>query len=422
MADRIPLVQAAGQRQQLQSADSLHGISAINGGIVFNEPGADVDHRFEGDTATHLLVTDAGLDAVQIGTTSAGTIADFRNAAGIVFNEEGADRDFRLEGDSLTHLIFVDATATTENMALLAGAAPNWQSMDRGLFIGNAETAPTGNPASGVFLYSSSGELIVRDSSGGITPLSRRFLEMTATKTANYTAVENDLVVCDCSGGSFTVTLPTSPVANDEVGVLLLADTVPNTVTISNTGAGSPAILGKGGSLGTSVVLYIENDYVRLKYLGSSIWQIVDDERTLHYAEMRGDATTGQTITHNTTTVLDFATEVADNAGLADTSTDEITIRRSGRYSVYAAAGVASGAVLQVWSLNIRKNGSNIRGAQQIPAAFSSNIVNNISSNADLAAGDVITVSCVQQSSDSSSKTILLTEATTSRLVVQEIR
>lgn len=37
---------------------------------------------------------------------------------------------------------------------------------------------------------------------GGLTP--------TATKTANYTAVSGDLVLCDASGGAFNVTLPTA--------------------------------------------------------------------------------------------------------------------------------------------------------------------------------------------------------------------
>lgn len=76
--------------------------------IVFNENGADRDFRIEGDTATSLFVTDAGLDAVQIGTTTAGDIADFRTAS-IVFNESGADRDLRIEGDTNANLFYTDA-------------------------------------------------------------------------------------------------------------------------------------------------------------------------------------------------------------------------------------------------------------------------------------------------------------------------
>ena len=79
------------------------------GHAVFNENGVDADFRIEGDTATNLFFCDAGLDAVQIGTTTAGVIADFRSAA-IVFNEDGSDRDFRVEGDTNTHALFVDAS------------------------------------------------------------------------------------------------------------------------------------------------------------------------------------------------------------------------------------------------------------------------------------------------------------------------
>ena len=76
--------------------------------MAFNDSGADYDHRWEGDTATSLLVTDAGLDAVQIGTSTAGAIADFR-AASIVFNEVGSDSDIRFEGDADQNLLYTDA-------------------------------------------------------------------------------------------------------------------------------------------------------------------------------------------------------------------------------------------------------------------------------------------------------------------------
>ena len=95
----------------------------------------------------------------------------FDRTDGAVFNETGEDVDFRIEGDTLGYAIFVDASAATENIALVTTAAPNWQSMDRGLFIGNATTVPTGNPSSGGFLYVESGALKYRGSSGTITTL-----------------------------------------------------------------------------------------------------------------------------------------------------------------------------------------------------------------------------------------------------------
>lgn len=88
-----------------------------------------------------------------------------------VFNETQADIDHRFEGDSISHLLFLDATATTENIAVFAAAAPNWQAMDRGFFVGDTTAAPTGNPASGGFLYSEAGALKWRGSSGTVTTL-----------------------------------------------------------------------------------------------------------------------------------------------------------------------------------------------------------------------------------------------------------
>lgn len=85
------------------------GFDSTFQGMVVNESGADADVRFEGDTATSLLVLDAGLDAVQIGTTTAGVIATFSNA-GVVFNEDGDNRDFRVEGDNEPNLIYVQGS------------------------------------------------------------------------------------------------------------------------------------------------------------------------------------------------------------------------------------------------------------------------------------------------------------------------
>ncbi len=112
--------------------------------------------------------------AAYFGNTTDGSldIAIYHNAGGgIVFNESQADRDFRVEGDSASHMIFMDATSTTENIALLTTSAPNWQSGDKILFIGNADTVPTGDPTGGGFLYVEAGALKFRGSSGTVTPI-----------------------------------------------------------------------------------------------------------------------------------------------------------------------------------------------------------------------------------------------------------
>lgn len=56
----------------------------------------------------------------------------------------------------------------------------------------------------------------------------------TATKTANYTAAEGELVVCNTSGGAFTITLPPHPTSGARVGVYLA--TAGNTLTVARNG------------------------------------------------------------------------------------------------------------------------------------------------------------------------------------------
>jgi hypothetical protein len=72
--------------------------------VVFNDSGADVDFRVEGDTNANLFKIDAGLDQVQVANLNGGPLAGFRNAIingnfdfwqrGTSFtgNEYGADR------------------------------------------------------------------------------------------------------------------------------------------------------------------------------------------------------------------------------------------------------------------------------------------------------------------------------------------
>lgn len=97
-------------------------------------------------------------------------ILDFDpDAAGVVFNEGGADLDWRAEGDTLSHMLALQADSTLENIVFLGAAAPDFQTMDRGIFIGDVATAPTGNPSVGGFMYSNAGAGTWRGSSGQVT-------------------------------------------------------------------------------------------------------------------------------------------------------------------------------------------------------------------------------------------------------------
>lgn len=57
-----------------------------------------------------------------------------------------------------------------------------------------------------------------------------------ATKTTNYTAVAGDLILCDTSGGAFTITLPATPAANDAVTIKSGYSAASNAVTVARNG------------------------------------------------------------------------------------------------------------------------------------------------------------------------------------------
>jgi hypothetical protein len=67
------------------------------------------------------------------------------------------------------------------------------------------------------------------------------------TKTANYTAVSGDSLLCNTSSGAFTITLPASPSLNDYVYFQDSAGTFgTNALTID---PGAKSIMGQSGTL-----------------------------------------------------------------------------------------------------------------------------------------------------------------------------
>lgn len=148
---------------------------------------------------------------------------------GLTVNDAGNDADTRIEGDTKTHIFFIDASAATENIALCATAAPNWQSMDGGLFLENADTAPTGNPSGGVFIYAESGNLKVRESGGdvhtiGFPALFEQYGSGTAyTLTATPAAINmgtDDPQITITQAGTYKVSMGVEWTHDSESGLL----------------------------------------------------------------------------------------------------------------------------------------------------------------------------------------------------------
>ena len=80
-------------------------------------------------------------------------------------------------------------------------------------------------------------------------------------KTANYTAVAGDLVVCDSSGGAITITMPLAPTLNDVIGIYLEA----GNLTLNTTIQGNGKVLSEFGS---SLVMHGPGELVTFQYDG----------------------------------------------------------------------------------------------------------------------------------------------------------
>ena len=92
------------------------------------------------------------------------------------------------------------------------------------------------------------------------------------TKTGNYTAVAGDKILCDTSGGAFTITLPASPSAGDEIHVLdATASFDSNNLTI---GRNSKKIQGADADL----TITTENTGIGLVFYNDTYgWRILVD-------------------------------------------------------------------------------------------------------------------------------------------------
>ena len=111
------------------------------------------------------------------------------------------------------------------------------------------------------------------------------FLTRTAVKTGNYTAAAYDLVPCDVTSGSFTVTLPTAPANGTRVAAKIITASGTNTVTIA--AAGSDVFNKTSGS--TSLTLSLSNQAMTAQY-DSGIWTVTSDDLPLAQLDARYDA------------------------------------------------------------------------------------------------------------------------------------
>ena len=111
-------------------------------------------------------------------------------------------------------------------------------------------------------------------------------LVRTAVQTANYTASANQIVPCDTTSASFTVTLPNAPAAGTVVAVKQVTLGTGNTVTVAC--AGSDVFNKTGG--GTTGTLSLLAQGMLLHYSGAGIWTVLSDDLPLSQLDARYDA------------------------------------------------------------------------------------------------------------------------------------
>jgi hypothetical protein len=114
---------------------TVTGGSVLNGGVVINEPGADVDFRVEGDTDANLIFADASTDRVGFGTNTPGAKTEIyvnrtssTNAVAINLNDNvtGAQTDgvykairsLSNNGASISEIRFMETDGSNNNTSI----------------------------------------------------------------------------------------------------------------------------------------------------------------------------------------------------------------------------------------------------------------------------------------------------------------
>ena len=238
---------------------------------------------------------------------------------------------------------------------------------------------------------------------------------MTGTKTAAYTAVNRDWVLCDANGaaGNFAVTLPASPSNGDKVRVTLITDHATRKVTIDRNGSNVM------GSTSTGTFdLCRESDTIDFCYVGGDTgWAVSTDIRT-HRCLLRRDA--AQSLADATETKIAVDAETFDYGEIGDIATnDRVDIRRHGVYLIVGRGGTASLTTGSTRRNSIRVNGSEVASSTVAVTALSGSAM-YVAHCAELTAGDYVELWMYQ---DSAGAVDTSTSAgTLPTLFVQELR
>jgi hypothetical protein len=96
-------------------------------------------------------------------------------------------------------------------------------------------------------------------------------LTPTTVKTSNYSANVGEMVICDISGGSFTVILPTAPADKSRIEITVINAGIGKSLTVST--GGSDVFIKTGGATSVYMHLYLET-FIAQYEASTGVWRI----------------------------------------------------------------------------------------------------------------------------------------------------
>lgn len=155
----------------IQAKQNANGTSLFYAEQLTSGTGALAGYDASASGATLSLRAYSTAATASIGGFTMGT-RSLLNAGGHLLVGTTASADVSVHTNDLTRMLVKSNGNVAFHPSISGGAdATNFQSMVKGFFIGNATTAPTGDPASGGFFYVESGALKFRGSSGTVTTI-----------------------------------------------------------------------------------------------------------------------------------------------------------------------------------------------------------------------------------------------------------
>jgi len=214
----------------------------------------------------------------------------------------------------------------------------------------------------------------------------------TAIQTSAYTASAGDRVLCDTSGGTFTVTLPATPTAGDMVNIMDVANSFSQSDKLT---------LGRNGesiiNLADDLDLVVPKTSYSFVYDAVNGWLIQDNAPNLSkiandYAEYTISASYTSAVA--TQEVVRFNTAVASSTNF-NTGTYTYTAPNTGQYMVTFNVSYQYNSGAYWFNLGFFINGSYERYDGFSPYATGTGYQKNISTIMNLTAGD--TLACSHQ-------------------------